>query len=138
MSNSGTKVGVVSNGELDGDGNSPVMVKSVQVGAEWAAGVVVVVVSRGCGAGIIIRVTTCVNVGRGGCRQRSFSDPGSSRHQTSCRRFEVREYGSDGVIVPQSPLAEVAVTRGVCVLGSLENMAMWALSERVVDSRTPH
>ena len=32
-SNSGTEVGVVSNGELDGDDNSPVMVKTVQVGA---------------------------------------------------------------------------------------------------------
>ena len=63
-SNSGTEVGVVSNGELDGDDNSPVMVKTVQVGTEWAAGVVVVVVDRGSGAGIIIRVTTRVNVGR--------------------------------------------------------------------------
>ena len=50
-SNSGTEVGVVSNGELDGDDNSPIMVKAVQAGAEWAAGVVVVVVNRGCGAG---------------------------------------------------------------------------------------
>ena len=33
-SNSGTEVGVVSNGELDRDDNSPVMVKTVQVGTE--------------------------------------------------------------------------------------------------------
>ena len=31
-SNSSTEVGVVSNGELDGDDNSPVVVKTVQVG----------------------------------------------------------------------------------------------------------
>ena len=94
-SNSGTEVGVVSNGELDGDDNSPVMVKTVQVGTEWAAdvivvvgrrgsgtewaaGVIVVVGRRGSGTGIIIWVTTRVNVGRGERRQRSFSDPGSS------------------------------------------------------------
>ena len=76
--NSGTEVGVVSNGELDRDNNSPVMAKIVQVGAEWAAGVIVVVGSRGRGTGIIIRVTTRVNVGRGERRQRSFADPGSS------------------------------------------------------------
>ena len=68
-SNSGTEVGVVSNGELDGDDNSPDMVKTVQVGAEWAAGVIVVVGRRGGGIGIIIRVTTRVNVGRGERRQ---------------------------------------------------------------------
>ena len=97
-SNSGTEVGVVSNGELDGDDNSSVMVKTVQVGAEWAAdgivvidrrgsgtegaaGVIVVVGRRGSGTGIIIWVTGCVgvvSVGRGERRQRSFSDPGSS------------------------------------------------------------
>ena len=42
-SNSGTEVGVVSNGELDGDDNSPVMAKTVQVGAEWAADEIVLV-----------------------------------------------------------------------------------------------
>ena len=64
-SNSGTEVGVVSNGELDGDDNSPVMIKTVQVWAQWAAGVIVVVGRRrGGGIGIIIRVTTRVNVGR--------------------------------------------------------------------------
>ena len=49
-SNSGTEVGVVSNGELDGDDNSPVMAKTVQVGSEWAANVIVVVGRRGSGA----------------------------------------------------------------------------------------
>ena len=34
-SNSGTKVGVVRNGELDGDDDAPVMVKTVHVGAKW-------------------------------------------------------------------------------------------------------
>ena len=59
-SNSGTEVGVISNGELDGDDNSPVMVKTVQVGAEWGAGVIVVVGRRGGGteraAGVIVVV----------------------------------------------------------------------------------
>jgi hypothetical protein len=69
--NSDIEVGVVSNGELDGDNNSPVVVKTVQVrtewaddvvvvvgrrgsGAEWAAGVIVVVGRRGRGAGVVI------------------------------------------------------------------------------------
>ena len=76
--NSGTEVGVVSDGEFDGNDNAPVVVKTVQVGAKWAAGVIVVVGRRGSGTGIIIWVTTQVNVGRGERRQRSFSDPGSS------------------------------------------------------------
>ena len=42
-SNSGAEVGVVSNSELDGDDNSTVMAKTVQVGTEWAAGVIIVV-----------------------------------------------------------------------------------------------
>ena len=45
-SNSGNQVGVVSNGELNGDDDAPVVVEAVQVGAEWAASVVVVVVDR--------------------------------------------------------------------------------------------
>ena len=77
-SSSGTEVGVVSNGELDGDDDAPVVVKTVQAGAERAASAVVVVVDRRGGAAITIRVTTRVTVGRGECRQRSFSDPGSS------------------------------------------------------------
>lgn len=48
-SNSGAEVGVVSNSELDGDDHSTVMVKTVQVGTEWAAGVIVVVGRWGCG-----------------------------------------------------------------------------------------
>ena len=57
---SDTEVGVVSNGELDGDDNSPVMAKTVQVGTEWGAGVIVVVGRRGSGteraAGVIVVV----------------------------------------------------------------------------------
>ena len=77
-SNSGTKVGVVSDGELDGDDDAPVVVKTVQVGAEWAVSAVVVVVDRRGSAAIAIRAATRVTVGRGERRQRSFSDPGSS------------------------------------------------------------
>ena len=79
----------------NGDDNSPVMAKAVQVGTEWAAdvivvvgrresgtdraaGVIVVVGRRGNGLGIIIWVTTRVSARRGERRQRSFSDPGSS------------------------------------------------------------
>ena len=40
---SGTEVGVVSDGEFDGNDNAPVVVKTVQVGAKWAAGVIIVV-----------------------------------------------------------------------------------------------
>ena len=81
-SNSGTEVGVVSNGELDGDDNPPVMIKTVQVGSQWAAniivivgrrgsgteraaGVIVAVGWRGSGTGIITRVTTRASAGRG-------------------------------------------------------------------------
>ena len=35
----------------------------------------------------------------------------------------MREDGGDGVVVSQPPLVEVAVTRRVRVLGSLEDMA---------------
>ena len=77
-SNSGTKVGVVSNGEFDGDDNAPVVVKTVQVGAEWAGSAIVVVVDRRGGAATTIRVTTRILFGRGERRQRSFTDPGSS------------------------------------------------------------
>ena len=44
--NSDTKVGVVSDGELDGNECAPVVVKAVQVGAERAVSVVVVVSNR--------------------------------------------------------------------------------------------
>ena len=77
-SNSGTKVCVVSDGELDGDDDAPVVVGRVQVGEEWAATVVVVVVDRRGSATIAIWVATRVTVGRGERRQRSFSDLGSS------------------------------------------------------------
>ena len=35
------------------------------------------------------------------------------------------------MIMPQTPLIEVAPTRGVRVLGSLEDVAMWTLAVRV-------
>ena len=40
--NSGTEVGVVCDGEFDGNDSAPVVVKTVQVGAKRAAGVIVV------------------------------------------------------------------------------------------------
>ena len=76
---SGTEVGVVSNGEFDGDENSPIVVKTVQVGAKRAAGVIVVVGRRRSGIDTIIWAATRVVVGRGERCQRSFSDPGSAR-----------------------------------------------------------
>ena len=39
----------------------------------------------------------------------------------------MRKDGSDGVVVSQPPLVEEAVARRVRVLGSLEDMAVWAL-----------
>ena len=65
-SNSGTKIGVVSDGEVDGDDDAPVMVETVQVGAKRAAASVVVVVidSRGS-ATTAIRIATLVAVGQG-------------------------------------------------------------------------
>ena len=41
--NSGTEVGVVGDGEFDRNDDAPVMVKTVQVGAKRAAGVIVVI-----------------------------------------------------------------------------------------------
>ena len=67
--NSGTEVGVVSDGEFDGNDNAPVVVKTVQIGAKRAAGVIVVVGRRGSGTGITIRVVARVVVGRGEHRQ---------------------------------------------------------------------
>ena len=67
--NSGTEVGVVSNGEFDGDDNVPVVVKAVQVWTEWAAGIIVVVGCWGSSTGIISRSTTRVMIGRGEHRQ---------------------------------------------------------------------
>ena len=43
----------------------------------------------------------------------------------------MREDGGDGVVVPQAPLIEVAATRKVCVLGSLEDVAGWALAMKL-------
>ena len=77
--NSGTEVGVVGDGEFDGNDNAPVVVKTVQVGAKRAVGVIVVVGRRGSGIGNIIRAATRVVVRRGERRQRSLSDPGSKR-----------------------------------------------------------
>ena len=47
MADGRTKVGVVSDGELDGDNGAPVMVKAVQVRAERAVSVVAIAVHRG-------------------------------------------------------------------------------------------
>ena len=54
-SDSGTKVGVVSDGEIDGNDDAPVVVKTVQVGAEWVTSAVVVGVDRRGSATIAIR-----------------------------------------------------------------------------------
>ena len=70
-----TKVGVVSNGELDGDNDALVMVETVQVGAERAVGVVTVVVRRG-GAVTSTPVAIVIAVGRGEHRQPPASAPG--------------------------------------------------------------
>ena len=40
--------------------------------------------------------------------------------------------GGDGVIMPQTPLIEVAPTRGVRVLGSLEDVAMRTMAAALV------
>ena len=74
---SGTKVGGVSDGELDGDDDAHVMVEAVWVWAERAVSAVVVVADRKGSAATAIRVATTVVVGRGERRQRPFPDPGS-------------------------------------------------------------
>ena len=127
--NSDTKVGVISDGELDGNDCAPVVVEAVQVGAERAVSVVVVVSNRRGSTTIATRVAIRVIVGRGKCRERSFADPSSSRQQAGRSGFEVREDGGDGVVVPQASPIEVAVTRRVRVLGSLEDVALWALAQ---------
>ena len=43
----------------------------------------------------------------------------------------MREDGGDGVVVSQAPLVEVAVTRRVRVMGSLEDMAVCAMAMNV-------
>ena len=63
-SNSSGEVGVVSNSELDGDDDSTVMVKTVQVGTKRGAGVVIVVGRRGGGTEWAIGGAF---VGRRGC-----------------------------------------------------------------------
>ena len=80
--NSGAEVGVVGDGEFDGNNDAPAVVKTVQVGAKRAAGVIIAVGRRGSGIGIIIRAAIRVVVGWGERRQGSFSDPGGSRQQT--------------------------------------------------------
>ena len=74
-SNSGTKIGVVSDGELDGDDDAPVMVETVQVGAKRAAASIVVVVIDRRGSATTARIATLVAVGEGERRQRPFQDP---------------------------------------------------------------
>ena len=70
-SNSGTKIGVVSDGELVGDDDAPVVVKVVQVGAEWTVGVVVAVIDDRGSVTVAILLTARVTVRRGERRQRS-------------------------------------------------------------------
>ena len=79
--NSGTKVGVVSDGEFDGNDCAPVVVEAVHTGrarAKRAVSAVVVVSNRRSSTTIATRVAIRVIVGRGECRERSFADPSSS------------------------------------------------------------
>ena len=112
--NSDAKVGVVSDGELDGNDCAPAVVEAVQAGAERDVRVVVVDSNRGGRTTITDRVAVRVAVGRGKSRVRSFADPSSSRQQARRSGFEVREDGGDGVVVPQAPLIEVAATQSTC------------------------
>ena len=70
-----TKVGVVSDGKIDGDNDAPVMVETVQVGAERTVSVVVIVVVRRGSAVTPTLVSLIIAVGRGEHRQRAL--PGS-------------------------------------------------------------
>ena len=88
--NSDAKVGVVSDGEFDGNDCAPVVVEAVQVGAERAITVVVVGSNRGGSTTIATRVAIQVTVGRGKRRERSFAGPSSSRQQARHSGFEVR------------------------------------------------
>ena len=98
--NNGTKVSVVSDGELDGYDCAPVVVEAVRVGAERAASIVVVVNNRRSSTTIATRVAIRVIVGRGEHRKRSFADLSSSRQQAGRSGFEVRGGGGDGAVVP--------------------------------------
>ena len=80
---------------------------------------------------IATRVVIRVIVGWSKRRERSLADLGSSRQQAGRSRFEVREGGGDGAVVPQASLIEVAATRRVRVLGSLEDVPVWALAMNV-------
>ena len=97
--NSDTKVGIASDGELDGNDCAPVVVEAVQVGAERAVSVVVVVSNRRGDTTLATRVVIRVVVGRSKRRERLFADPSSSRQQAGRGGFEVREDGGDGVVV---------------------------------------
>ena len=96
-----TKVGVVSDGELDdGDNDAPVMVEAVQARAEWAGSAAAVVVHRGS-AVTTIPITVTIIVGRSEHFQRALPDPRGSGQQTSGGGLEVRKYCGDGVIMPR-------------------------------------
>ena len=71
------KVGVVSDGELDRDNNTLVMVEAVQARAERAVSVVAVVVLRGSTSTIIL-VEVTISVRRCERRQGAFPDPRGS------------------------------------------------------------
>ena len=109
--NSDAKVGVVSDGEFDGNDCASVVVEAVQLGAERAVSAVVVGSNRGGSTTIATRVAIRVTVGRGKRRERPLADPSSSRQQARRSGFEVREDGGDGVVVPKASLIEVAATR---------------------------
>ena len=94
------RFGVVSDGKFDGNDGALVVVETVQARAERAVSVVAVVINRKGSATIGIQVAMHVIAGRGECRQRPFADPSSSRQQAGRSRFEVREDGGDGVVVP--------------------------------------
>ena len=71
-----TKIGVVSNGELDGDNSAPVMVKAVQARAERAVSAVAVIVRRGSAiTTILVTAISFVVVGRGEYPQRAPKEP---------------------------------------------------------------
>jgi len=93
-----TKIGVVSDGERDGDNGAPVMVKAVQVRAERAISVVAVAVHRGSATTTIL-VTVISIVGRGEHRQRALLDPRGSGQQAGGGGLEVRQYGGDDVVM---------------------------------------
>ena len=71
------KAGVVSDGELDRDNNTPVVVEAVQVRAERAVSAVAVVAVGGCTSTIVL-VEVTISARRCERRQGAFPDPRGS------------------------------------------------------------